>query len=95
MDGNPIGQLFADNITGNDVPDLATSGSFSTPVYEFQILKDINLTSEIGTGLSNMTTIDQEYSSVPEPLTILGSAAALGFGVAFKKEQSRKQKNRK
>jgi hypothetical protein len=95
MDGNPIGQLFADNITGNDVPDLAASGSFSKSVYEFQILKDINLTSEPGTGLSNMTTVDQEYSSVPEPLTILGSAAALGFGVAFKKEQSRKPKNRK
>lgn len=95
MDGNPIGQLFADNITGNDVPDLAASGSFSKSVYEFQIVKDINLTSEIGTGLSNMTTVDQEYSSVPEPLTILGSAAALGFGVAFKKDQSRKPKNRK
>ncbi|MFP4121903.1 PEP-CTERM sorting domain-containing protein [Coleofasciculus sp.] len=96
MNGNPIGQLFADNITekqdpNNKVPDLATSGSFSKSVYEFQILKDINLTSEIGTGLSNMTTVDQEYSSVPEPLTILGSAAALGFGVAFKKEQSRKK----
>ncbi|MEQ9483779.1 PEP-CTERM sorting domain-containing protein [Coleofasciculus sp. F4-SAH-05] len=95
MDGNQLGQLFADNITGNNVPDLAASGSFSKSVTQFHILKDINLTSEIGTGLSNMTTIDQEYSSVPEPLTILGSAAALGFGVAFKKEQSRKPKNRK
>jgi hypothetical protein len=90
MDGNPIGQLFADNITGNNVPDLADSGSFSKPVTQFQILKDINLTSVSGTGDSTMSTIDQEYA-VPEPLTILGSAAALGFGVAFKKEQSRKK----
>lgn len=96
MGGNFLGQLFADNITKdqdpeNEIPDLAASGSFSKSVYEFHILKDINLTSEIGTGLSNMTTIDQEYSSVPEPLTILGSAAALGFGVAFKKEHSKKK----
>ncbi|MFP4104087.1 PEP-CTERM sorting domain-containing protein [Coleofasciculus sp.] len=90
MDGNFIGQLFADNITGNNVPDLADSGSFSKPVTQFQILKDINLTSVPGTGDSTMSTIDQEYA-VPEPLTILGSAAALGFGVAFKKEQSRKK----
>jgi len=91
--GNVIGQLFADNITGNSVPDLADSDTFDTPVTQFSILKDINLTSEIGTGLSNMTTIDQEYAPVPEPLTILGSAAALGFGVAFKKQHSRNKKN--
>jgi hypothetical protein len=30
--------------------------------------------------------------SVPEPLTILGSATALGFGVLLKREYSRKQK---
>lgn len=95
MDGNSIGQLFADNITGNDVPNLADSAFFDEPpVYQFHILKDINLTSVPGSGSSIMTTIDQEYA-VPEPLTILGSAAALGFGVAFKKEQSRKPKNRK
>jgi len=92
MSGNVLGQLFADNITGGAFPDLADSDTFDQPVYEFQVLKNINLTSEIGTGLSNMTTIDQEYTTpVPEPLTILGSAAALGFGVAFKKEQSRKK----
>lgn len=91
MDGNPIGQLFADNITGNDFPDLADSAFFDEPpVYQFHILKDINLTSVPGSGSSIMTTINQEYA-VPEPLTILGSAAALGFGVAFKKEQSRKK----
>jgi len=30
--------------------------------------------------------------AVPEPLTILGSGVALGFGVLFKKEYSKKQK---
>lgn len=91
--GNVLGQLFADNITGNSVPDLADSDTFDTPVTQFSILKNVNLTSEFGTGLSNMTTIDQEYAPVPEPLTILGSAAALGFGVAFKKQHSRNKNN--
>ncbi|MEQ8959977.1 MAG: PEP-CTERM sorting domain-containing protein [Coleofasciculus sp. C2-GNP5-27] len=31
------------------------------------------------------------FASVPEPLTILGSAAALGFGVVLKQEHSRKK----
>jgi len=32
---------------------------------------------------------------VPEPLTILGSGMALGFGAFFKRQQSKKQKNAK
>jgi hypothetical protein len=91
MNGNPIGQLFADNITGNNVPDLGDSDVFDTPVTQFQVLKDINLTSVPGTGTSTMTTIEQGHA-VPEPLTILGSVVALGFGVAFKKEQAKKPK---
>ncbi|MFP4122709.1 MAG: PEP-CTERM sorting domain-containing protein [Coleofasciculus sp.] len=34
-----------------------------------------------------------EPESVPEPLTILGSGMALGFGAFFKRQQSKKQKN--
>jgi len=91
MNGNPIGQLFADNITRNNVPDLGDSDVFDIPVTQFHVLKDINLTSLPGTGIPTMTTIEQGYA-VPEPLTILGSVVALGFGVALKKEQSRKHK---
>ncbi|MEQ8537683.1 MAG: PEP-CTERM sorting domain-containing protein [Coleofasciculus sp. D1-CHI-01] len=32
------------------------------------------------------------YNKVPEPLTILGSTMALGFGALFKKQQSKQQK---
>jgi hypothetical protein len=38
------------------------------------------------------TSGDISYKSVPEPLTILGSATALGFGVLFKRENSKKSK---
>ncbi|MEQ8970798.1 MAG: PEP-CTERM sorting domain-containing protein [Coleofasciculus sp. C1-SOL-03] len=95
MNGNEVGRLFADNIRDNDVPFLADSVVFDRSVTQFQVLKQISMNSEPGTGLSNMTTIDQEYAPVPEPLTILGSAAAFGFGVAFKKEHSRKKNNQK
>ncbi len=37
----------------------------------------------------------ESIEPVPEPLTILGSGLALGFGAYFKKEYSRKQKNAK
>ncbi len=36
--------------------------------------------------------IDDVNYAVPEPLTILGSGMALGFGALFKKQQSKKQK---
>jgi hypothetical protein len=34
---------------------------------------------------------DSLVATVPEPLTILGSGLALGFGALFKKEYSRKR----
>ncbi|WP_083492759.1 PEP-CTERM sorting domain-containing protein [Lyngbya aestuarii] len=39
-------------------------------------------------------TIDGVYF-VPEPFTILGTGTALGFGVLFKKESSKKRKKEK
>lgn len=48
------------------------------------------------TGSSVMFDGDlPEPESVPEPLTILGSGMALGFGAFFKRQQSKKQKNAK
>ncbi len=40
-------------------------------------------------------TVEPAPVPVPEPLTILGSGVALGFGALFKKEHSRKQKKNK
>lgn len=45
-----------------------------------------------GELLNSNTNIRYEKKTVPEPLTILGSSMALGFGALFKKEYSRKQK---
>ncbi|MEQ8975973.1 MAG: PEP-CTERM sorting domain-containing protein [Coleofasciculus sp. C1-SOL-03] len=44
------------------------------------------------TLLPGSGAIDDVNYAVPEPLTILGSGMALGFGALFKKQQSKKQK---
>jgi hypothetical protein len=46
----------------------------------------------ISVNPSDTKTESFEIKTVPEPLTILGSGMALGFGTLFKKEYSRKQK---
>lgn len=56
-----------------------------------------NGTTTLGNGILSFNSIRQNGSysatieTVPEPLTILGSAAALGFGVAFKRKYAKKQ----
>jgi hypothetical protein len=46
-------------------------------------------------GLSHFTLYKADATPVPEPLTILGSATALGIGGLLKREQSKKNKNNK
>jgi hypothetical protein len=43
-------------------------------------------------SISDVGGADFTLTQVPEPLTVLGSGVALGFGALFKKEYSRKQK---
>lgn len=50
---------------------------------------------QAGPGLSHMTFYKMDATPVPEPLTILGSATALGIGGLLKREQSKKNKNNK
>lgn len=45
--------------------------------------------------LAQTTTPLGESESVPEPLTILGSSTALGFGALFKRQHSKSQKKAK
>ncbi len=64
----------------------ATSGDWNTLGLE-------KGNGEPGPGLSHFTVYEAE--PVPEPLTILGSATALGIGGLLKREQSKKNKNNK
>lgn len=62
----------------------------------------IDTHSGVGTNTLTVTMRVREpgdwirvVTAVPEPLTILGSATALGFGALFKREHSKKQKKAK
>ncbi|MFP4124165.1 PEP-CTERM sorting domain-containing protein [Coleofasciculus sp.] len=70
--------------------------------WELFIANDINNVGQItGIGLINGTPRPvllnpiSDPTAVPEPLTILGSTTALGFGVLFKREHSRRRKKAK
>jgi hypothetical protein len=56
----------------------ATSGSWST--------------GDLGNkGISNFRVYTTSSQPVPEPLTILGTGAALGFGAMFRRRQANRQ----
>lgn len=62
---------------------------------ESNLLSTINQKGFLDVFVQDDTSVDYiklTVSDVPEPLTILGSATALGFGALFKRQQSRKQK---
>jgi probable HAF family extracellular repeat protein len=67
--------------------------------WELQFATGINDVGQIvGVGLRNeqlrgfLLTPESDPAPVPEPLTLLGSATALGFGTLFKREYSKRQK---
>jgi hypothetical protein len=76
---------------------------FSTSSQSLTLFDILPLPQEIGgmangqAALANGNLTDSvsykitKLPSVPEPLTLLGSAAALGFGVVLKQEHSRKK----
>ena len=80
---------------------LANSPTFRPEFSWFEGLGDDNSSIQefLNTGTRFTRISDRAFSLkgrvVPEPLTILGSGLALGFGAYFKKEYSRKQKKAK
>jgi len=62
---------------------------------ESNLLSTINQKGFLDVFVQDDTSVDYiklTVSDVPEPMTILGSATALGFGALLKRQQSRKQK---
>lgn len=76
---------------------------FSTPAQSLTLFALPPLPQDIGGMVSGQATLANgtltdsvsykltKLASVPEPLTLLGSAAALGFGFVLKQENSRKK----
>lgn len=85
----------SNNCTGGDIKDGLQSGGSSDT---FQLLLTGNFGSEPEVTLSSFAAKFQTQSGsyttagVPEPITMVGSGLALGFGALFKKEASKKRK---
>ncbi|MEQ9356948.1 PEP-CTERM sorting domain-containing protein [Coleofasciculus chthonoplastes] len=94
--GNTI-EFYQDNVlldtfSGTDVLNAAGQ-TVSNGIYA-NFFADANESFDkvvLKTGLP-FESDNHAYKPVPEPLTILGSATALGFGALLKRQQSRKQK---
>lgn len=76
------------SISGNDSKELLNQ-FFEIPKISISPGETQTYFIESGKSLTG------EATAVPEPLTILGSGLALGLGVYFKKEYSKKQKKEK
>jgi hypothetical protein len=77
---NSFGTLTSIN-DGASTPDFLGLGG--TKLYV------IDTVTRTGTG--NFNSFTNTYTQVPEPLTILGTGLALGFGGLFKSKSSKKQ----
>lgn len=87
IQGRPIIFSVLDSYVGNGITELFSAGSdgiFNTPD---DILR-ARLVPDPDGGFSEV------HTPVPEPLTILGSATALGFGALLKKQSLKKRKKK-
>jgi hypothetical protein len=80
-----------------DIPSdpIPSSTPFNRTVRFETYLASFDNTTKVATihdGWSWGYDINVQTEAVPEPLTILASATALGFGAFFKREVSRKPK---
>ncbi|MFM1843478.1 MAG: hypothetical protein RLZZ490_2221 [Cyanobacteriota bacterium] len=70
------------------------SGGTETTVDAFFAPQDtIYIKDIIQTSGGDLSSYTNSYASVPEPLTMLGAAAAVAFGGAFKRNSAKKQDN--
>jgi len=84
IDGLPLIVSVLDSYVGTEVTQLFSAGSDGIFNTSDDILR-AQLVPDPDHGFSEV------HTPVPEPLTILGSATALGFGAFFKKQSSRKR----
>jgi hypothetical protein len=92
--GQNLADLFPNNIVVQPGPqnqDNPQSNPYINFFADGQLFNEVVL-SETGSDVSvAFETDNHAFRAVPEPLTILGSGLALGFGAIFKKQQSRRR----
>lgn len=84
-------------VVGIDLNEFGITDS-TTAIYGIELTStgasgaDIYGNFASASDTANFRTVPSELSGVPEPLTILGSGMALGFGALMKRQYSRKRK---
>ena len=92
-DGNPQALVYqGDNVTELKLDGL-DSGTFVDTefIFAFEDLPFSNSDKDYNDSIVHISGI--KPAAVPEPMTILGSTLALGFGGLFKRQMSKRQKN--
>jgi hypothetical protein len=100
LNGQPLNNSFQNasyalyplglSVSQTGIEDLLVSGE--NTLYVYQRDGGAVVSGSIFSAHINVDTSGVPPEPVPEPLTILGSATALGFGAFLKREHSRKQK---
>ncbi|MEQ8383508.1 MAG: PEP-CTERM sorting domain-containing protein [Coleofasciculus sp. A1-SPW-01] len=91
--GNPQALVYqGDNVTELKLDGL-DSGTFVDTEFIFAFEDKLFSSTDKDYNDSVVHLSGIKPAAVPEPMTILGSALALGFGGLFKRERSKRQKN--
>jgi hypothetical protein len=97
--GDPLpGSVLQGNTGFKQTQDIFFDEVFKVKDADGNVIAELG--AEFGAGVTapfqnqsdNFVNAEPNTKPVPEPLTILGSGVALGFGVLFKRKVSRKQK---
>jgi hypothetical protein len=107
---NSLDSVNSTGGTSNSLDSVNSTGGTSNSLDSVNLLQsntnnELNLTetsylTETINSTENVNlaqasgSIKSDLEPVPEPLTIFGTGLALGFGVLFKREYSKKQKNK-
>ena len=95
-EGSIIKEIYADaefTVLLGTASAIVTGGTDTTIDAFFSPRSTIYVKDIIRTSGGDLSSYTNSYASVPEPLTMLGAAAAVAFGSAFKRSSAKKQDN--
>ncbi|MEB3161199.1 MAG: PEP-CTERM sorting domain-containing protein [Synechocystis sp.] len=96
--GSIVKEIYADaefTVLLGTASTIVAGGTETTIDAFFAPQETIYVKDIIRTSGGDLSSYTNSFASVPEPLTMLGAAAAVTFGTAFKRNAAKKQNNDK